>query len=337
LPKLASGSVRRGSNPMVNRPGPRSPADVQRRYVVPSSLAGRQLDGALKSLGALSWGDARKLITRGKVKVAGNVVVDGERKLREGDVIEVDPHARRPITGASIDRSRLVYVDPHVVVVDKPAGISTVPFDKGERGTLDQLVAALLPRTGGKGPPASLGVVQRLDKETSGLIVFARTFGAKKALAGQLRAHTVHRRYLALAHGHVRKATFRSHIAKNRGDGLRGASRFANEGQLSVTHVEPVRTFANATLVACRLETGRTHQIRIHLSEAGHPIIGERVYIRNFPDELVPAPRPMLHAAELGFVHPVREASMKFEAPLPDDFEAMLARLAGQGKSGVER
>ncbi|HMI85235.1 MAG TPA: RluA family pseudouridine synthase [Polyangiaceae bacterium] len=313
---------------MSDSKGSRSAADAQRRFIVPSSLAGRPLDGTLRTLGELSWGDARKLIARGKVKIAGTVVVDGERRLRAGDVIEVDPSARRPVHSASLDRSRLVYVDPHVVVVDKPAGISTVPYEPGERGTLDQLVAAILPRAHSKGPPSSLGVVQRLDKETSGLIVFARTFGAKKALAAQLRAHTVHRRYFALAHGNVHQATFRSHIAKNRGDGLRGASRFRNEGQLSVTHVEPIRTIAGATLVACRLETGRTHQIRIHLAEAGHPIVGERVYIRGYAGTLLPAPRPMLHAAELGFVHPVRGAPMKFEAPLPPDFEAMLEQLS---------
>ena len=298
------------------------------RFVVPASLAGRPLDGALKTLGQLSWGDARKLVTRGKVKVAGAVVVDGERRVRAGEVIEIVPHARRPNAGSALDRTRLIYVDPHIVVVDKPAGISTVPFDPGERGTLDQLVAALLPRTRGKGPPGSLGVVQRLDKETTGLIVFARTFGAKKALAAQLRAHTVHRRYLALAHGRVEKATFRSHLAQNRGDGLRGKSRFGKEGQLAVTHVEPVRALPGATLVACRLETGRTHQIRIHLAEAGHPIVGERVYIRDYKGALLPAPRPMLHAAELGFVHPVRGAPIKFDAPLPADFEETMKRLA---------
>lgn len=304
-----------------------------RRFVVPPELAGRPLDGTLKTLAGLTWGDARKLIQRGKIKVAGVVTIDGERRLRAGDVIELNPSApRRAAAAVSLDRSRLVYVDPQVVVVDKPAGISTVPYEDGERGTLDQLVAALLPKTRGKGPPASLGVVQRLDKETSGLLVFARTFAAKKMLGAQLRAHTVHRRYLALAHGVLQKGTFRSHIAQNRGDGLRGASRFGREGQLSVTHVEPVRTFDDATLVACRLETGRTHQIRIHLAEAGHPIIGERVYIRDYEGPLLPAPRPMLHAAELGFVHPVHQTLMKFEAPLPADFEAMLARFIRRGE-----
>ena len=282
----------------------------------------------------MSWGDARKLIARGKVKVADTVVLDGERPVRAGDTIEIDPHAGRPSAAAAFDRKRIVYLDPHVVVVDKPAGISTVPYEEKERGTLNQLVAASLPKARGKGPPPSLGVVQRLDKETSGLIVFARSFGAKKGLAAQLRAHTVHRRYFALAHGHVQKATIRSHIAQNRGDGLRGTSRFRDEGQLSITHVEPVRTFENATLVACRLETGRTHQIRIHLAEAGHPIVGERVYIRDYEGELLPAPRPLLHAAELGFEHPVRGAFMKFEAPLPADFEAAIERLSTPQRSG---
>jgi 23S rRNA pseudouridine1911/1915/1917 synthase len=307
---------------------------TRQHFVVPAALSGRPLDGALKTLAKISWGDARKLIERGKVKVAGTVVLDGERRLRAGDVIEIDPHARRA-SASPIDRSRLVYVDPHVVVVDKPAGISTVPYDAGERGTLDQLVAALLPRTRGKGPPPSLGVVQRLDKETSGLIVFARTLGAKKALAAQLRAHTVHRRYLALIHGTLEKTTFRTYIAQNRGDGLRGTSRFGKEGQLAVTHVEPVRAFENATLVACRLETGRTHQIRIHLAEAGHPILGERVYVRDYKGAVLPAPRPMLHAAELGFVHPVREASMKFDIPPPQDFEDTMNGLAAHEKTDL--
>jgi 23S rRNA pseudouridine1911/1915/1917 synthase len=104
-----------------------------------------------------------------------------------------------------------------------------------------------------------------------------------------------------------------------------------------VTHVEPVRALRGATLLACRLETGRTHQIRIHLAEAGHPIVGERVYIRDYRGTLLPAPRPMLHAAELGFVHPVRGAPMEFEAPLPGDFVENLTRLSGQGEPGDQR
>jgi 23S rRNA pseudouridine1911/1915/1917 synthase len=295
---------------------------------VPASLDGRPLDRALRELSALTWGDARALVARGKVKIAGVVTTKAERRVKAGDVLEIDPRASAPKRGPELDRSALVYFDPHVVVVEKPSGISTVPYEEGERGTLDQLVAALLPRSRGKGPPATLGVVQRLDKETSGLIVFARSFAAKKVLASQLRAHTMHRSYLALAHGRVEKQTFRSYLVKDRGDGLRGTSRFGQQGQLAVTRVEPVRALDGATLVACKLETGRTHQIRIHLSEAGHPIVGERVYVRRYEGTLITAPRPMLHAAELGFTHPVKGDPMRFDSAPPADFAAMVEQLS---------
>jgi 23S rRNA pseudouridine1911/1915/1917 synthase len=298
-----------------------------RTFEVPASLAGRPLDRALRTLAELTWGDARALIARGKVQVRGVVTTEAEHRVSEGDVVAIDLRAAVPTRGPKLERSALVYVDPHIVVVDKPAGVSTVPYDPGERGTLVELVAALLPRSHRKGPPGTLGVVQRLDKDTTGLIVFARSFAAKKVLASQLRARTAHRRYLALAHGRVEAATLRSYLVKDRGDGLRGSSRFPNQGQLAVTRVEPVRHFERATLAACKLETGRTHQIRIHLAEAGHPIVGERVYIREFEGDLLPAPRPMLHAAELGFVHPVKSMPMKFESPLPPDFADMIARL----------
>src|SRR5439155_24552380 len=133
----------------------------------------------------------------------------------------------------------------------------------------------------------------------------------------------------ALANGRVEGRTIESYLVKDRGDGLRGTSRYGREGQLAITHVESLHFLDGATLVACRLETGRTHQIRIHMSEAGHPIVGERVYVRDYRGPLLAAPRPMLHAAELGFVHPVRGASIEFEAPLPDDFEEMPAQLSG--------
>jgi 23S rRNA pseudouridine1911/1915/1917 synthase len=125
--------------------------------------------------------------------------------------------------------------------------------------------------------------------------------------------------------------TFRSRILADRGDGLRGSLRNprgrTEEGQLAITHVEPIEALDGATLVACRLETGRTHQIRVHLSEAGHPIVGERVYVRSFAAPQIPAPRMMLHAAELGFTHPATQEHVRFERPPPADFDETLARL----------
>jgi len=172
--------------------------------------------------------------------------------------------------------------------------------------------------------------VHRLDKETSGVMVFTRTWLAKQSLTQQFRAHTAHRRYLAIAHGAVRARTLRSNLVADRGDGIRGSipAGVKRQGmQLAVTHVEPVEALRGATLVSCQLETGRTHQIRVHLSEAGHPIVGERVYVRGYQGDVLPAPRMMLHAAELGFVHPATNVEVRFERPPPVDFEEVLRRL----------
>jgi 23S rRNA pseudouridine1911/1915/1917 synthase len=160
-------------------------------------------------------------------------------------------------------------------------------------------------------------------------VVFTRTWLAKQHLAAQFRSHTVHRRYLAIAHGEVRSATIRTHLMEDRGDGLRGSARGIppSAARLAITHVERLEALRGATLVACRLETGRTHQIRIHMSESGHPLVGERVYVRGFAGPLLAAPRLMLHAAELGFVHPVTERQVSWESALPEDMKATLARL----------
>jgi 23S rRNA pseudouridine1911/1915/1917 synthase len=229
-------------------------------------------------------------------------------------------------------------------VVAKPAGLSTVPFESaGAEDTLEARVRKWLERRAAsrRGRP-NLGVVHRLDKETTGLVVFTRTWLAKQSLSSQFRRHTVHRRYLAIAHGAVPARTIRSVLVADRGDGLRGSSRVARsgrgrfaggapkhqpDGRDAVTHVEPLEALAGATLVACRLETGRTHQIRIHLGEAGHPIVGERVYIRGYAGPRIDAPRLMLHAAELGFVHPATGLAMRWELPLPADMLAVLERL----------
>jgi 23S rRNA pseudouridine1911/1915/1917 synthase len=233
---------------------------------------------------------------------------------------------------------QVVHADPHVVVVAKPAGVSTVPYE-GQEGasgaredTLEARVRGWIERqAAGRSGRPNLGVVHRLDKETTGLVVFTRTWLAKKSLSGQFRRHTVHRRYLAIAHGHVRAKTFRSVLVPDRGDGLRGSATRsgarAADSREAITYVEPLETLRGATLVACRLETGRTHQIRIHLSEAGHPLVGERVYVRGYAGPLLEAPRLMLHAAELGFVHPATEREMRWELPMPEDMLTVLERL----------
>jgi 23S rRNA pseudouridine1911/1915/1917 synthase len=157
---------------------------------------------------------------------------------------------------------------------------------------------------------------------------------AARILAEQFRLHTTHRRYLAIVVGRVGAGTIRTRLLRDRGDGRRGSTDGEDdedEGKLAITHVAPVEHFGDAyTLVECRLETGRTHQIRIHMSETGHPVCGEPVYAQtrkgNAKDESK-APRTMLHAAELGFVHPVTGDELRFESPLPADMRKLLADL----------
>jgi 23S rRNA pseudouridine1911/1915/1917 synthase len=157
--------------------------------------------------------------------------------------------------------------------------------------------------------------------------VFARTQHALERLKGQFRFHTTERKYLAVVHGQPRSQTISSSLVRDRGDGLRGSTRFSGQGREATTHVRVLEQFANCALVACTLETGRTHQIRIHLSEAGHPLLGERVYSKGFTGPLVEAPRVLLHAATLGFSHPEDGRPVRFESARPADFEQSLVRL----------
>jgi 23S rRNA pseudouridine1911/1915/1917 synthase len=237
----------------------------------------------------------------------------------------------------------LRHVDTHLVVVEKPSGLSTVrhPTErawparrKALHPTLEDLVPSLIAAHEGKrrkGPLPRLRVVQRLDKETSGLVVFARTVTAESGLGKQFRKHTVIRRYLAIVPGIVQSQRIGSHIVRDRGDGRRGSGTDPSLGKEAITHVEALERLAGYTLLSCRLETGRTHQIRIHLAELGHPICGEKVYDRR-PGEkpradASGAPRLALHATELGFVHPVTGATMHWDMPLLPDLQAFLDRL----------
>jgi 23S rRNA pseudouridine1911/1915/1917 synthase len=280
-----------------------------------------------------SWNQARELCKRGKVRKNGVLARDAAQRVVEGDRIEIDPRARRLRENAFED-SAVVHVDADVIVVNKPAGLLSVPFDPADKNTLVDRVRFWLRReTGWKG--AELGVVQRLDKDTTGLIVFTRTLAAKRHLQQLLRRHDVERRYLGLVHGEPTARRIETHLIENRGDGLRGSyGRFRRArgpvpatAQRAVTFVAPLERFGIASLVECRLETGRQHQIRIHLSEAGHPLIGEQVYVRDYDGQMLAAERPMLHAESLGFAHPRTGRSLRFQQPPPDDFQDALARL----------
>lgn len=302
---------------------------------VPKDDAGRTLSEVVRSAlpAGTSWNQARELCKRGKVRLNGAPASDAAVRLAVGDRIEIDMHAPRRREHV-LDESALVYFDADVVVVNKPAGLLSVPFEADDKNTLIDRVRALLRHKTGQ-VRSELGAVQRLDKDTTGLMVFTRTLSAKRALQQLFRKHDMERRYLALAHGVVSGQRIETQLLADRGDGLRGSyGHFRRprgpvppDAQRAITELQPLEALAGATLVECRLETGRQHQIRIHLSEQGNPLLGERVYIRGYAKPLIDAPRPMLHAAVLGFSHPRNGRSMRFELPAPEDFAAALQAL----------
>jgi 23S rRNA pseudouridine1911/1915/1917 synthase len=224
----------------------------------------------------------------------------------------------------------LVHDDAHVVVIDKPSGVSSVPFEDREQGTAMDLIRGAWRRMNKPATEVALHVVHRIDRATSGLLMFAKSKRAEVGLGSQLRDHSVERTYLCVAHGRVAAARIESMLIADRGDGIRGSARHVGQGKRAVTHVTALEPLRAATLCEVRLETGKTHQIRIHLAERGHPLVGENVYIRDFSNQggkLITSPRLLLHAATLGFVHPVTGELLRFSSPLPPDFTAVLDRL----------
>jgi 23S rRNA pseudouridine1911/1915/1917 synthase len=278
------------------------------------------------------------------VLVNGNLCVDAGRRLKNGEVVKVLSH---PLTPVPRDKDvRIQYLDAHLVVVEKPAGMTSIRHIEERRWparrkqlqpTLDEILPRLIAarETKGKqrrkGHPPPIRAVHRIDRDTSGLMVFARTVKAERGLGLQFRKHTMHRRYLAIACGHVQAQMIESYLARDRGDGRRGSTQLPGVGKRAVTHVTPLESLNGYTLVECRLETGRTHQIRIHLAELGHPLCGDKVYHQPLFERPTPdrsgAPRLALHAAELGFEHPLTGEAMQFSMPLPPDLAHFLERL----------
>ncbi len=290
-----------------------------------------------------SWSDVKALIENRRVKIGDTVCADAARRVREGEIIELLIRPASASRNAVADTLVIRHLDDHVVVVEKPTGISSVrhpaELEWSERRreldpTLYDLAHAAIAKRLNRSlktlPP--LRIVHRLDKETSGLLVFARTVLAERVLGMQFRKHTIVRRYLAIVPGTLMPRTIRSYLTRDRGDGRRGSTRSADStGKEAITHIEVQTRLPKHTILSCRLETGRTHQIRIHLSEAGHPVCGEKVYIKNMNGTTVlnpdGAPRLALHATELGFVHPVSEVVMHWEMPLPADLLRFVAKL----------
>ena len=297
-------------------------------WTVSGDEARAALAGFVRARTGAPWSEVKRWIATGKVFVDGEPAGHPGLRLAPGAEVSLRMTAPARSRAAAAD---LVHDDAHVVVIDKPAGISSVPYEPGERDTAMDRVRAAWRRSRRTRASHPLLVVHRIDKATSGLLVFAKSKRAERGLAAQFRAHTVDRSYLCVAHGHVEPARIESRLVADRGDRLRGSTRDSGRGKRAVTHVRPVEELGGATLCEVRLETGKTHQIRIHLSERGHPLVGDRVYTRDFIRDgrpILESPRLLLHAHTLGFEHPVTGEALSFESPLPDDFRAVLDRLA---------
>jgi 23S rRNA pseudouridine1911/1915/1917 synthase len=311
------------------------------RFVLAPGSGPERVDRALvRLLPDVSRATIQRWMAEGRVLVAGKPCRPRDL-VRSGSVIEVDP-GPSPASRAEPDPSvdvQVLYEDAELVVVNKPAGLVVHPARGHRQGTLVNGLLALpgfapapadeRDRTGALRP----GIVHRIDKDTSGILVVAKTERAREALKAELSAHTVERRYLALTLGVPSARTIKTAYGRDRRSRLRFTSK-VREGKPAVTHLRVLESFGGrAALVECRLETGRTHQIRVHLSErAGAPLLGDALYGRtpaaaDLAAVAAALGRQALHAAALGFVHPATEKTLRFEVEPPDDFRSALDAL----------
>jgi 23S rRNA pseudouridine1911/1915/1917 synthase len=289
------------------------------RIRVADDAAGLRLDRFLAGLEQVgSRAAAERLLDAGGVLVDGTAHAKSYR-LEAGQQVELEPPAAAALVAAALDL-RIAYEDEHLLVVDKPAGIAVHPGPGHSTGTL---VHGLLGRTAGGDAPERPGIVHRLDRDTSGLMVVARTEDAYRRLQSLVRRHRLEREYLALVRGRPRSRSGRieAAIGRDRAEPTR-QSLDTDTPRDAITHFEVVELLPEHALLRVRLETGRTHQIRVHLATIDLPVSGDRVYgVRDLDLE-----RQFLHAAHLAFPHPITGEPVETESPLPADLEAALDR-----------
>jgi 23S rRNA pseudouridine1911/1915/1917 synthase len=299
--------------------------------VVPRGLDGQRLDRVVAMVAGCSRSEAAALVDAGAVAVGGRAVTNRSHRVAEGDVLEFDAPDRRDGDTLSPDPSVAVPVafeDADLLVVDKPAGLVVHPGAGQRRGTLVHGLLARYPEIRSVGEPDRPGIVHRLDKGTSGLMLVARSQPAYEALVAMLGARAVERRYRALVWGEVDSPTGLVDAPVGRSARDRTRMAVTMTGKDARTRYEVVRTLhqpVRVTELRCTLETGRTHQIRVHLASIGHPVVGDARYRGSRP--ALPLARPFLHASRLAFDHPATGERCRFEAPLPPDLEELRDRL----------
>jgi len=301
-------------------------------FTVPDDYAGLRLDQALvRFFPAYSRSRLQEWIIQQLVKVDGEFATS-KQKVWGGEKLEVMeqiPLADRPHLAQDIALD-ILYEDDALLVINKPAGLVVHPGSGNWEGTM---LNALLHHSPQLANVPRAGIVHRLDKDTSGLLVVAKTIAAQTALVRQLEARSVQREYLALVHGEISRAG-KVDAPVGRHPTQRVKMAVIESGKSAVTHYRVERTFPSCTLLRCRLETGRTHQIRVHMAQIGHPLVGDSVYLKG-PQKCIPQlrlllnsfPRQALHAARLGIKHPVSGEMQEWVAPLPQDMVQLLKRI----------
>jgi 23S rRNA pseudouridine1911/1915/1917 synthase len=299
--------------------------------------AGWRLDRALAAaVPTLSRERLKSLIRSGAVEAEGKAVRDPAAKVRGEEELRLAVPEPTPAHNEAQDIPlTVVFEDEHLLVVDKPAGLVVHPAAGNFDGTL---VNALLHHCAGQlsgiGGVARPGIVHRIDKDTSGLLVVAKTDVAHEGLAKQFAAHSIDRRYLALVNGSPRasEGTVDAPLARSATNRKKIAIVEGQRGKRAVTHWKRLQNLKDAALLECRLETGRTHKVRVHLASIGHPLLGDPVYGRSgkthgkLLNELQ-FHRQALHAAELGFTHPVTRRRLSFSSPMPTDMQELFNAL----------
>ena len=303
---------------------------MTRELTAATEHAGVRLDAFLSADGALTRSQAARLIAEGRVRVNGKPATKSAR-LSGGETVTVDvPQLRETALPPQDIPLDVVYEDDDVIVVNKPTGLVVHPAPGHPDGTL---VNALLHHCGdslsGIGGEKRPGIVHRIDRETSGLIIAAKNDAAHLALSAQLKDHSLSRTYECLVTGNMKQDSGTVDAPIGRSSADRKKMAVVPTGRRAVTHWEVVARYPGVTHLRCRLETGRTHQIRVHMAYIGHPILGDTVYGAKKP---VPGlTGQCLHATGLRFVHPRTGEPVELHCPLPPEFTAMLQKL--QSKS----
>jgi len=307
------------------------PAESTLTAVVPRALDGQRLDRVVAMIAGYSRSEAAALVDAGGVTIGGRAITSRSHRVVEGDALEM-PVADRAVGDVltpdpTVDVP-VVYEDRDVLVVDKPGGLVVHPGAGQRSGTLVHGLLAHYPEIREVGEPDRPGIVHRLDKGTSGLLLVARSQPAYQALVAMLAGRRVERRYRALVWGALDSPTGMVDAPVGRSARDRTRMAVTLTGKDARTRYEVVGGFTDPVTVTelrCKLETGRTHQIRVHMASIGHPVVGDPRYGGRRPS--LPSPRPWLHAEHLALEHPVTSAPLAFDSPLPADLAAVLAGL----------